>query len=548
MVARGRHGLGEAERVRGGLRPAALRSGPGIAPGAKFQQAAFSVITKPRLSEFAMITPNPYHLFNSSLRGSSWVCAQSGFALITALAVWIPRPAAAVSPTPSFGPQTTIEVGIDSFSIAAADFNGDSAPDLAVPSQGDLSHQGDRAAWVLLNLNDGSGGFDQPTTFDIGTDALSIAVGDFNGDHASELTTANFGSHTVSVRLNVNDGSGGFSAESTFPAGTGPSSVAVGDFNGDGSPDLAIANFGGTVTVLLNLNDGSGGFGAPVPFSVGSGPVFVAIDDFNGDGAPDLAVANTFGDTVSVLLNLNNGSGGFGPETTFDVGSGPSSVAAADFDGDGWSDLAVTNRTDDTVLVLLNLGNGSGGFGTATTFEVGSSPSSVAVGDFDGDGWSDLAVTNRADDTISVLLNRGDGSVGFGAQTSFDVEIEPTGVAVADFNGDGAPDLAVANFGADTVSVLLNQLVDPMVSIPLLQGSVDELVSGGAMLPANGKSLEAKLDAALAALPEDPAAAISALQSFINQVKSFIKAGRISEMDGQALIDAASAIIDRLSS
>src|ERR1039458_1289360 len=169
---------------------------------------------------------------------------------------------------------------------------------------------------------------------------------------------------------------------SPFAVGTSPRSVAVGDFNGDGKPDLALANeSSNNVTVLLD--DGSGGFTAAPgsPFAAGANPFFVAVGDFNGDGKPDLAVANWSSNNVTVLLG--NGSGGFtaASGSPFAVGLLPISVAVGDFNGDGKPDLAVANEASNNVTVLL--GNGSGGFTAASgsPFAAGANPYSLAVGD-----------------------------------------------------------------------------------------------------------------------------------------------------------------------
>ncbi len=142
-------------------------------------------------------------------------------------------------------------------------------------------------------------------------------------------------------------------------------------------------------------------FGPQATYAVGTGPVGVAIGDFNGDGHPDLAVVNSNSNTVSVLLGTANGT--FGPQTTYAVGAFPFDVAIGDFNGDGHPDLAVTNEGSTTVSVLL--GKADGTFGTQTPYAVGFRPLGVAIGDFNGDGHPDLAVTNSGDNTVSVLLS-----------------------------------------------------------------------------------------------------------------------------------------------
>ena len=114
----------------------------------------------------------------------------------------------------------------------------------------------------------------------------------------------------------------------------------AGDFNGDGRPDLAVANYGSNdVSVLLGNGDGT--FQPQVTYAVGSSPVALVAGDFNGDGRPDLAVANYGANDVSVLLG--NGDGTFQPQVTYAVGSSPTALVAGDFNGDGRTDLAVAN-------------------------------------------------------------------------------------------------------------------------------------------------------------------------------------------------------------
>ena len=292
-------------------------------------------------------------------------------------------------------------------------------------------------------------GFTNAADAGVGSNPYSVAIGDFNGDGKQDLAVANVSSNTVSIRLG--DGLGGFSSSTDVSVGSNPYSVAIGDFNGDGKQDLAVANVNSN-TVSIRLGDGLGGFSGSTEVSVGSGPVSVAIGDFNGDGKQDLAVANYGSNTVSI--RLGDGAGGFSGTTEVSVGSGPFSVAIGDFNNDGKQDLAVANLSSNTVSIRL--GDGLGGFSGATEVSVGSQPRSVAIGDFNGDGKQDLAVANSNSDTVStVSIRLGDGLGGFSGATEVSVGSNPISVAIGDFNGDGKQDLAVANNGSNTVSIRL---------------------------------------------------------------------------------------------
>nr|WP_287232236.1 FG-GAP-like repeat-containing protein [Microcystis sp. Msp_OC_L_20101000_S702] len=325
--------------------------------------------------------------------------------------------------------------------MTVGDFNGDGKSDLAV-----ANYNGSN---VSVLLGTGTGSFGPATNFSVGMASYpnSVTVGDFNGDGKSDLAVANVNSSNVSALLGT--GTGSFGTATNFSVGSFPRSVTVGDFNGDGKSDLATANiFGNNVSVLLGT--GTGSFGPATNFSVGINPLSVTVGDFNGDGKSDLATANAGSNNVSVLLGT--GTGSFGTPTNFSVGAVPYSVTVGDFNGDGKSDLAVTNRDNNNVSVLL--GTGTGSFGTPTNFSVGSQPLSVTVGDFNGDGQSDLAVANRNGYNVSVLLGTGTGS--FGTATNFSVGISPFSVTVGDFNGDGQSDLATANRYGNNVSIFLN--------------------------------------------------------------------------------------------
>src|SRR5215831_8915408 len=286
--------------------------------------------------------------------------------------------AAARAQTVSFIARLDSAAGQGPFSVAAGDFNGDGILDLAVA-------ESIVDGTVLVLLGNGDGTFQAAQSFPAGGSLHSVGVGDFNGDGAIDLVATNYDANTISVLLGNGDGS--FQAPQSFGAGGHPYSVAEGDFNGDGILDLAVANqifFDGTVSVLLGNGDGS--FQAAQSFSAGSNPVSVAVGDFNGDGILDLAVANAIliDDTVSVLLGKGDGS--FEAAQSFGAGGSPVSVAVGDFNGDGILDLAVANNIYINGTVSVLLGKGDGSFQAAQSFGVGSSAFSVVVGDFNGDG------------------------------------------------------------------------------------------------------------------------------------------------------------------
>ena len=224
-----------------------------------------------------------------------------------------------------------------------------------------------------------------------------------------------------------------------FPVGTGVIAVAAGDFNGDGVLDMAVVNEAdNTVSVLLGKSDGT--FAPQVTYATGLGPLAITTGDFNGDGNLDLAVTDAncipykFGlncDVRTVSILLGNGDGSFRPHIDYATGTQPSSVAVGDFNGDGKLDLAVTNEQDGTVSVLL--GNGDGTFQTQVVYPIANGAQSVIVADFNGDHKLDLAVGGSQ---VSVLLGNGNGT--------FQKPLVSPGtapLAVADFNGDSKLDL-----------------------------------------------------------------------------------------------------------
>ena len=368
----------------------------------------------------------------------------------------------------SFGSATNYPVaagGWNPHSVAVGDVNGDGKLDLAV-----ADNNGNTLGQVSIFLGNGDSSFGAATNFAAQGGPVSVAMGDLNGDSKLDLAVVNHSSHSVSILLGVGDGS--FSAATNYAVGTHPLSIAMGDLNGDGKADLAVANQDSNNVSIL-INNGSGSFSTAPNLAVGTNPRSIAMGDLNGDGKPDLAVANTGSHNISILLN--SGSGSFGTATNFASVSGPSGVAIGDLNADGKPDLVVANDNvlNANVSILLNLGAGS--FGVATYFGGGSGPSSFALGDFNGDGKQDLAVANYYGGNASILLGTGTGS--FGSPASFGAGSGPISIAKGDFNGDEKPDLAVVNYWSHNVSILLNtcsQCTTPTISpvgLTLTEGS-----------------------------------------------------------------------------
>jgi hypothetical protein len=368
-------------------------------------------------------------------------------------------------------------------SVAVGDLDGDGKSDLVVANFDANTVSVYRNTSMSGSIVAGS--FAAKVDFTTGTGPVSVAIGDLDGDGKLDLAVANYGSNSVSVIRNLSSSGsivlGSFAAKVDFTTGTNPQSVALGDLDGDGKPDLAVANLiSNTVSVIRNLSMSgsinSGSFAAKVDFTTGINPYSVALGDLDGDGKPELAVANNASVTVSVFRNTtisgSIGAGSFAAKVDFATGFGPRSVAMGDLDGDGKPDLAVANSGSATVSAFRNTSSsgsiGAGSFAAKVDFATGTAPSSVDLGDLDGDGKPELAVANLGSNTVSVIRNTAtSGSIGsgsFAATVDFATGTNPFSVALGDLDGDGKPELTAANYGSNTVSVLRNSDLPPVIT------------------------------------------------------------------------------------
>ncbi|MBN8459767.1 MAG: VCBS repeat-containing protein [Verrucomicrobia bacterium] len=341
----------------------------------------------------------------------------------------------------SFQKEKRFMVGKHPVCLVAGDFNADGKPDLATGN----SVTGD----VSLLMGNGDGSFQTEQRFTPGGSQLrALAIADFNGDGMLDIVS-------TTRYLLLGNGDGTFRAPrfvGTTEETTVPDSIAAGDIDRDGSMDIAIT-YGSSDRVAVILGNGNGTFQFERIVTVGRFPEMATLDDLNADGMPDLVVCN-YSD-VSVLLG--NGDGTFLPETRYPVISSAVGHCVGDVDGDGKPDILAAGGESDKYSVLygsfsLLLGNGDGTFRPEVRHQVDSGAYDVALLDLDGDQCLDVVTTESSHDVVAVWLGR--RGAGLQIPQNFLVRGGPMAVAIADFNGDGKPDLTSAKFGSDKISVL----------------------------------------------------------------------------------------------
>jgi hypothetical protein len=328
-------------------------------------------------------------------------------------------------------------------SIAEGDFNGDGHVDLVTTDFNIYT--------ASVMLGDGAGRFVAGQAISDGRNPISVAVSDLNADGILDLvfgTALSEGDGEMSVFLGMGDGT--FRPVSTFESGLLPISISVADFNRDGRPDVAVANGGYFSSIAVHLGNGDGTFSAPSVPARGSERKFtsVASGDLNHDGKPDLAFTGDQSAAVSTMFGVGDGTFADRNDIPLPDYPYPSFVGIWDLDHDGNGDLVVEG---DSVYVLM--GKGDGSFRPKVGFAGGTLPIVAACGDLDGDGILDIVSEGYQTRALSALRGRGDGT--FDAQVDFGTGGFPSSFPVADFDEDGRPDLASTT---DTgLSVMLNR-------------------------------------------------------------------------------------------
>jgi hypothetical protein len=360
--------------------------------------------------------------------------------------------------TPTFAAAGDFATGQSPRYTAVGDFNADGKPDLAVPNlnSGTVS--------ILLDTTaTGATAATFAAKVDLATNAgpTAAAIADLDGDGKPDLAVTNYNSNTVSVFINTTATAATtptFANPVNFTTGTGPFAIAIADLNGDGKADLIVTVPGpqaaptDTISVLLNTTTTTGvpSFAAKSDFTVGMIPTSVTSADFNGDGKPDLAIGFYSLPQVSVLLNTtaaHAATPSFATQVDLAMGGYSFLVASGDLNGDGRPDLAATTE-DQAISIFVDTTPTNGAVATfagPTYYFTRYYSFHVAIGNLDGDQRPDVAVVGDGDG-LQVLDNRTASSSALNLLATVEFPtVAPSASSIADFNGDGKPDLAITN-------------------------------------------------------------------------------------------------------
>ncbi|MEW6776983.1 MAG: FG-GAP-like repeat-containing protein, partial [Bdellovibrionota bacterium] len=333
---------------------------------------------------------------------------------------------------------------------------------------GDMDRDGKMDAVVVFSsaasgqvfYGDGMGNLSAGPTFAATGNPRGVVLADFDRD--GDLDIAISSTFSGSIELARNDGGGTFTGVAGPATAGNPWGIAAADFDGDGRVDIVVAREASN-TVEIFQNQGGMTFASMTNFALGGSVSGAARDvvagDFDRDGRMDFAATN--GNTMDrVEVYLGNGTFGFAaaPFSPFATGGDPNELEAADFDGDGILDLAITNGFDGNVTVAYGDGTGAFIYGAPNTFPTGAGPYALVAGDFDKDGYPDLATTGQSSNDVSIRLGFASAPPS-GTQdpdTPYFVGNNPVGLATADLDQDGALDLVLVEQGSDGLRVLLN--------------------------------------------------------------------------------------------
>ena len=332
-----------------------------------------------------------------------------------------------------------VTVGVRTSAILAAHLNSDEHLDLLVVG-------GDR---VVSLQGRGDGRFDIVGSVPAGEHAVDLALADLDGDGLIDLAVANHATDYVTLLSGVAGGGFEVRASSRLRVNVAPHphAVRLSDIDGDGQADLLVDDRAAEA-IRLFKGVGQGRFAKAIQIPVGGDPYRgMTLTDVNGDGEIDLVTPNP--DHVAVLIG--DGLGGFAQDTVLYPGFAPFSVTAADFNGDGLTDLAAGSGEGAGALFIWH-GSAAGVFQAAGDYELAVGPTKLAAADLTGDGRAEVIVTSYIGGEVAVLAD-GEEPILY----RFESSGHPYGVATGDFDGDGQTDFAIANDGAEHITVFLSR-------------------------------------------------------------------------------------------
>ena len=347
--------------------------------------------------------------------------------------------------------QTKISTGsaLQPYSVAVGDLNNDNQSDIVVANSGIDSLS------ILFGV--GNGMFGMEMTYPIGTSSQPqyVITCDINKDNQLDIVSVNSKMNSISVIMN--NGNGSFAEQKVYSTGNGsyPTALASGDLNNDNRLDFVIANKGtDNIGILLGFDYISFQNETSYSSAETSGPVGIVVNDFNNDNFLDIAAVFFKSDSLGILFGYGNGS--FATMRTYSTGDGsfPYSIDVGDFNSDGQLDIVVTNLGTKGVGILLGYGNGL--FSEILTYSTGkNNPVAVATGDFNNDSQLDVVVAIYDNTGVGVLLGYGNGSFATAKMYSTELDSTPSSIAVGDFNNDDILDIVVSNYGTNNIGVLL---------------------------------------------------------------------------------------------
>jgi hypothetical protein len=308
---------------------------------------------------------------------------------------------------------------------------------------------------VSILFNKGDGTFPEFENYLIGYLPRVVFPADFDNDNNIDLATANREYDSVTVAFN--DGFGGFGKYSEYGVHGWPRGLDTTDLDADTDLDLVVANYDGAITIWRNNGDGT--FSSRKDYKLGLETFSVHAEDFDKDGYPDLTVSIEFNFTVGFIFNNGDGTLDFANRHLYEIGGNPYSLVTEDINNDTWPDIIASTTYQHAIFYSIN--NGDGTFQNFSEIDMGDHLSfDLGAADIDLDNDIDIIVTNLGLDeapesTVSVILNNGDGTFN---ETYIDYIVGegPIGIMTKDFNNDGAPDIATANRGTNSMSILLN--------------------------------------------------------------------------------------------